>query len=86
MLSITYCFGTINQSRYGTFIFHTPYDECYNWYYCELKVIAMTTTAGLVSTLCILTAIPAEIRSLAIEIQSNRDSNCQVAANSDRHS
>jgi len=59
----------------------------------------MTTTAGLVSTLCILTALPAQvvfaapfIRSLAFEIQSNRDStgyvvcdpNCHVAANSDR--
>ena len=61
----------------------------------------MTTTVGLVSTLCILTALPAQvvfaapfIGSLAFEIQSNRDStgyivcdpNCHVAANSDRDS
>jgi hypothetical protein len=66
--------------------------------YCELNVIAMTITVGLVSTFGILTALPAQvvfaaplIRSLDFEIQSNRDNtgyivcdpNCH-AANSDR--
>jgi hypothetical protein len=67
--------------------------------YCELNVIAMTITVELVSTLGILTALPAQvvlaaplIGSLDFEIQSNRDNtgyivcdpNCHVAANSDR--
>ena len=65
--------------------------------YCELKVVAMTTT--IVSTLCILTALPTQvvfavpfIGFLSFEIQSNRDStgyvvcdpNCHVAASGDR--
>jgi hypothetical protein len=59
----------------------------------------MTTTVGLVSTLCILTVLPAQvifavpfIEFLSFEIQSNRDStgyvvcdpNCHVAASGDR--
>ena len=66
--------------------------------YCELNVIVMTITVGLVSTLGILTALPAQvvfavplIGSLALT-QSNRDNtgymvcdpNCHIAANSDR--